>query len=329
MRQSLPIGFPKLLVSTMASGDVGHYIGESNISIMYSVVDIAGRNGLLDRVLGNAAGSVVGMAGVYLRDRNEEVETEEQREEGAEKGERKGGIRIGISMFGVTTPSVTFARHHLESILPDCEIYIFHATGSGGKAMERLIDEGKLDAILDLTTTEIADEVVGGVLSAGRDRLRAATRRDIPRVVSVGACDMVNFGPLGSVPSKFLGGRVFHEHNPSVTVMRTTGEENEEIGRVVARNLLGVSAQKDAGGESVIRRTRVLLPTGGISMLDAPGQKFWDVEADERLFATLENELGGSGISVTRDPRHINDAGFAVAAAEMLRELIEESRSQV
>lgn len=331
MRECLPIGFPKLLVSTMASGDVRPYIGETDISMMYSVVDIAGRNRVLERVLSNAAGAIAGMAGVYHCDTsllNAESESESGEKRTTEKP-RKSGLQIGITMFGVTTPAVTFAREHLETVLPGCEVYIFHATGSGGKAMERLIEEGQLDAVLDLTTTEIADEVVGGVLSAGEKRLSAATRRDIPRVVSVGACDMVNFGTEESVPSIFLAGdggkkRVFHRHNPTVTLMRTTGEENRKIATLMARNLLGDSDGKDDGGGLGARRTKVLLPTGGISMLDVPGQGFWDPQVDEVLFSTLENELQGSGITVTRDARQINDPGFAVAAAEMLRELIEE-----
>ncbi|KAJ5098939.1 hypothetical protein N7532_005940 [Penicillium argentinense] len=312
MREGLPVGFPKLMVSTMASGDVSPYIGETDIGMMYSVVDIAGRNRVLEMVLRNAGGAIAGMATSYHAQLSEFPEG-------------KTGVRIGISMFGVTTPAVTVAREHLESILPGCEVYVFHATGSGGRAMERLIGEKQLDAVLDLTTTEMADEVVGGVLSAGPERLTAATRRDIPRVVSVGACDMVNFGKFESIPERFAGDthtkRKFHRHNPTVSLMRTTGEECAEIARRIARNISGKATAQSGCGK--VTKTRVLLPTGGVSMIDVPGQPFWDPETDEVLFKTLEKELQGTGIEVVRDEREVNDSGFAVRAAEMLRDLIE------
>jgi len=302
MRDALPVGFPKLLVSTMASGDVAPYIGETDISMMYSVVDIAGRNRVLEGVLDNASGGIVGMARMFLKRQDRKIES--------------SGIKIAISMFGVTTPCVMRARERLEEVLDGCEVYIFHATGSGGRALERLVREGQIDAVLDLTTTEIADEVVGGVLSAGSGRLTAATVRDIPRIVSVGACDMVNFGEVGSVPAAFEG-RLFYEHNASVTLMRTTKEECGDIGRFIAGKLLGDSRHQ---GET--RRTRVVLPIGGVSMLDIPGQAFYDPEADEELFSILERELKGSGISVARDWRDINDPDFAVMVADDLVELI-------
>lgn len=310
LRDGLQIGFPKLMVSTMASGDVGPYIGEADITMMYSVVDIAGRNRVLDMVLRNAAGAIAGMGRVYCQQLQQAASVEGQKEHQA-RGSTT--IRIGISMFGVTTPAVTTARKHLESML-DCEVYVFHATGSGGRAMERLIFEGQLDAILDLTTTEIADEVVGGVLSAGPERLVAATKRDIPRVVSVGACDMVNFGTFDSIPEKFAddrANRVFHRHNPTVTLMRTTVEECRDIARVIARNV------RDAS------RTKVLLPTGGVSMIDVPGQPFWNPDVDGDFFNTLEEELRDSGIEIVKDGRDVNHPEFAKLAAEMLRDLIE------
>ncbi|KAJ5135850.1 uncharacterized protein N7515_005128 [Penicillium bovifimosum] len=302
MRDALPVGFPKLMVSTMASGDVGAYIGETDISMMYSVVDIAGRNRLLEGVLSNAAGGISGMARSYFSR--------------GSRGEDKG-VRIGISMFGVTTPGVTAARERLESVLEGCEVYVFHATGSGGRALERLAREGQIDAVLDLTTTEVADEVVGGVLSAGDERLRAATERNIPRVVSVGACDMVNFGEPESVPVRFREEkRVFHEHNATVTLMRTTKRECADIGVFIAGNLLRGAKEGEA------KRTKMILPVRGISMLDLPGQPFQDSEANETLFSTLERELEGSGISVRRDPRDINDPDFAVMVADELVNLI-------
>ncbi|OQE37676.1 hypothetical protein PENCOP_c009G02413 [Penicillium coprophilum] len=307
MRDALPIGFPKLLVSTMASGDVGPYIGETNISMMYSVVDIAGRNRVLEGVLDNAAGGIAGMASAYhKRQKNEKKQQVET-----------SSVSIGISMFGVTTPCVMRARERLEEVLKGCEVYVFHATGSGGRALERLVKEGQIDAVLDLTTTEIADEVVGGVLSAGAERLTAATVRNIPRVVSVGACDMVNFGEMGSVPGAFREGRLLHEHNAAVTLVRTNKKECEDIGRFIAKNLLREPREK---GE--LRRTKVILPVGGLSMLDIPGQPFHDPEADEILFSTLEKELEGSGITVVRDVRDINNPEFAVAVADELVKLI-------
>ncbi|KAJ5939570.1 hypothetical protein N7466_002704 [Penicillium verhagenii] len=318
MRDAVPIGFPKLLVSTMASGDVAPYIGETDIAMMYSVVDIAGRNRVLDKVLGNAAAAIVGMGWGYL--------TRCKAAEGS-----AGKVRIGITMFGVTTPAATMAKEHLELLFPGtCEIYTFHATGSGGRAMERLIAEGQLDAVLDLTTTEIADEVVGGVLSAGPGRIRAATARNIPRVLSTGACDMVNFGTAESVPACFRGGdsgvgRVLHSHNPTVTLMRTTKAECERIAKLIAKNLLGDASNGSKGGHHGSARTKVVFPVGGLSLLDVPDQPFWDPEADEALFSTLEDELKGSGIEVTRDRRDINDPGFAITVAEMLHGLIEES----
>ncbi|KAJ5379225.1 hypothetical protein N7509_012344 [Penicillium cosmopolitanum] len=305
LRDGLPVGFPKLMVSTMASGDVGPYIGETDIAMMYSVVDIAGRNRVLDTVLQNAAGAVAGMGRVYSSQQLEQQDSE-----------ATSSVRIGISMFGVTTPAVTTARKHLESILPGCEVYVFHATGSGGRAMERLISEGQLDAVLDLTTTEIADEVVGGVLSAGPDRLVAATKRDIPRVVSVGACDMVNFGTFDSIPEKFANDgakRVFHRHNPTVTLMRTTEKECRDIARVIARNIRGAS------------RTKVLLPIGGVSMVDVPGQPFWNPDVDGDFFSALEEELCDSEIEIVKDGRDINHPELAKLAAEMLRDLIKVS----
>ena len=321
MRHALPVGFPKLMVSTMASGDVGPYIGETDITLMYSVVDIAGRNSVLDRVLENAAAAAAGMARAY------QCRCGPTGQASRSPADRPCAPRIGITMFGVTTPGVTHARRYLESTMPGCEMYVFHATGSGGRAMERLVSEGQLDAVLDLTTTEIADEVVGGVLSAGPSRLEAATRRDIPRVVSVGACDMVNFGTPESVPAVFRAEgeskRVLYRHNSTVTLMRTTKEECAQIARMIARNI--VTGMKEEEGSGASCRTSVILPTGGISMLDVPGQPFWDPEADEMLFSTLEDELRGSGLKVIRDKRDINHPEFAVAAAEMLCQLVNRS----
>ena len=303
MRNVFPVGFPKLMVSTMASGDVKPYVEETDITMMYSVVDVAGTNRILRRILANAAGAVGGMAELSLSLSN------------ATSGEGDDGKkRIGITMFGVTTPCVDRIREHLEQT-QNYEVYVFHATGAGGKAMERLVREGQLDAVLDLTTTEIADELVGGVLSAGPGRLSAAAGAGIPLVISLGACDMVNFGTRDSVPERFAGGdRKLYQHNPTVTIMRTTPEECRDIARFMAKNL------RDALWPD---RIRLVFPTGGISMLDVPGQAFHDPEADAVLFNTIEQELAGTSIDIRRDPRHINDPDFAVALADSLVELMQ------
>lgn len=304
MQNALPVGFPKLMVSTMASGDVKSYVEETDITMMYSVVDIAGRNWVLERILGNAASAISGMAGYYLQNAT---------------GNKDGGggkKRIGITMFGVTTPCVDRVREYFDEQHPGkYEIYVFHATGAGGKAMERLISESQLDAIIDLTTTEVADELVGGILSAGPGRLSAAAAKGIPQVISVGACDMVNFGTKESVPTQFGdGGRKLYEHNPSVTLMRTTEEECRGIARFIGEKLRGAKNSK---------KVRFVLPTGGVSMLDVPGQAFHDPEADKVLFDTLEQELAETPIEIRRDTGAINDPGFAVAVAESLLELMQ------
>lgn len=311
MRAALPVGFPKVIVSTMASGDVRPYVGEADIAMLYSVVDIAGRNAVLDRVLGNAAGMVAGAADSYQL----------SFAEGEGEGEGQGGgnlkeraRRVGVSMFGVTTPCVTTLREYLtNNNTHDYEVYVFHATGAGGRAMERLIADGQLDAVVDMTTTEVADEVAGGVLSAGPQRLEAAARAGIPCLVSVGACDMANFGPLEDVPAVFKERRL-HPHNPSVTLMRTSEDECRRIAQFIASKLRA-SSRPDL--------VRVVLPTGGVSAIDLPGLPFHDPDADSVLFSTLEDELEGSGIPVLRDPRQINDPEFAMSAAMSIVELIQ------
>ena len=303
MRNVFPVGFPKLMVSTMASGDVKPYVEETDITMMYSVVDVAGTNRILRRILANVAGAVGGMAELSLSLSN------------ATSGEGDDGKkRIGITMFGVTTPCVDRIREHLEQT-QNYEVYVFHATGAGGKAMERLVREGQLDAVLDLTTSEIADELVGGVLSAGPGRLSAAAGAGIPQVISLGACDMVNFGTRDSVPERFAGGdRKLYQHNPTVTIMRTTPEECRDIARFMAKKL------RDASRPD---RIRLVFPTGSISMLDVPGQAFHDPEADAVLFDTIEQELASTSIDICRDPRQINDPNFAVALADSLVELMQ------
>ncbi|GFG02118.1 UPF0261 protein SACE_5696 [Aspergillus udagawae] len=309
MRAAVPVGFPKLMVSTMASGDVAPYVEETDLTLMYSVVDVAGTNRILNRILTNAAAAVAGMAVSYAS---------QAQAQSMQQADRKDGkTRIAITMFGVTTPAVNTIRERLQQTL-DCEVYVFHATGAGGKAMERLIREGQLDAVVDLTTTEVPDEVVGGVLSAGPRRLIAAAEAGLPQIISVGACDMVNFGPRETVPARFRDSqRLLYEHNPTVTLMRTTPEECERIARFMAEKLKAHVAHPE--------RVRVILPAAGISMLDTPGQPFHDREADEALFSTLEHELDGTGIAVLSDKREINDPEFAISVADSLADLLRSS----
>ncbi|VTT85796.1 Transcriptional regulator [Halorubrum sp. DM2] len=283
--RALPVGVPKFMVSTVASGDTEPYVGHADIAMMYSVADIEGLNQLSRTVIANAALAVVGMIS-----RDPDVETEEK-------------PTIGITMFGVTTPSVQTAREWLEA--QGYETIVFHATGTGGRAMESLVEEGVIDAVLDVTTTEWADELVGGVLSAGPERLEAAGNAGVPQVVSTGALDMVNFGPESSVPEEFAD-RHFHVHNPQVTLMRTTPEENVELGRIIAEKLNAATGP-----------VTVALPLGGVSMLDAPGEEFHDPEADAALFDALREHLDDDVELIEMDA-NINDEEFALALAKRI-----------
>ena len=315
MRHCCPVGFPKLMVSTMASGDIKPYIEETDISMMYSVVDIAGVNSILKRILGNAAGSIVGMTTAYHTAMNAPPpEPESPTQETLPSSDQ--GKRIAITMFGVTTPCVDHIRSIFAAPPNDVlglEVYVFHATGSGGRAMERLIREGQIDAVLDVTTTEIADELFGGVLNAGPERLEAALQRGIPYVISVGACDMVNFGPKDSVPEKFKD-RNLYVHNPTVTLMRTTPDENQAIGHFIADKIKMFAQNKD--------NVRVLLPTEGVSMIDAPDQPFHDPGADERLFEAIEDGLEKSEVQVEPIKANVNDEEFAKECARVLLDLL-------
>jgi len=301
MRDACPVGFPKLMVSTMTSGDVRHYVGETDITMMYSVVDIAGLNSTLKQILSNGAGAICGMTLAHV---------EHQKEPEVAKGKR-----IAITMFGVTTPAVDNIRNILTSTphdVSDYELYVFHASGSGGRAMERLIEEGRIDAVIDLTTTEVADELFGGVLAAGPNRLEAAVEKGIPIVLSTGACDMINFGPKDTVPEKHKD-RNLYVHNPSVTLMRTTKDENRQIGEFIVNKLKASRAPSNI---------KVMLPAGGISMIDKADQPFRDPEADAELFKTITDGLGDSKIEVIQSEEHINDEAFAVQVCEQLLEIM-------
>ena len=302
----------------MASGDIKPYIEETDITMMYSVVDIAGINSILKRILGNAAGSIVGMTTAYhsslITPAPPSPEASSPTSESGPTGSHPS--RIGITMFGVTTPCVDQVRRILTSPPNDVlnlELYIFHATGSGGRAMERLIREHQLDAVLDLTTTEIADELFGGVLNAGPERLEAALTRGIPYVISVGACDMVNFGPRDSVPQKYAE-RNLYVHNPTVTLMRTTADENASIGHFIADKIKQYAADTE--------NVRVLLPRSGVSAIDARGGPFHDPDADQKLFAAIEDGLEGSGVEVKGLKCNVNDGEFAEEAASVLVEML-------
>lgn len=306
MRNALPIGFPKLVVSTMGSGNTGPYVGETDITMMYSVVDIAGTNSILKGILDNAAGAISGLAYAYWK--------RCIKKEQANNVPRKKGI--GLTMFGITTPCVEMVKNILEKNSKEYEIYIFHATGPGGKAMERLIREKRIDAVLDVTTTEIADYVCGGILSAGPERLSAAAEMGIPQIVSVGACDCVNFGPRDSIPEKFKD-RVLVQHNPDMTLMRSNADECAEIGKFIAGRLKEKAKRKDL--------VKVCLPRKGTSMLAVEGGKFHDVEADKMLFEAIKDGLDGSGIEVLEKNRTVNDEEFAQFMAEELIQLISKS----
>lgn len=288
--QALPVGFPKLLVSTMASGDVKPYVGEVDTTLMYSVVDVAGINSISAMVLGNAAAAIAGMAKAY------------EARLTAPPGEHKP--LIGVTMFGVTTPAADEARRTLTDL--GYEVLVFHATGTGGRAMEKLVESGLLSGVCDLTTTELADDLVGGVLSAGPHRLELAGAKGLPQVVSLGALDMVNFGPMETVPPRFAGRNLF-VHNPTVTLMRTTTEEMAELGRRIAAKLAAATGP-----------TELFIPLRGVSAIDVDGAPFRDAEADSALFAALREGLAESSVVVHEVDQAINDRGFGKAMAEAL-----------
>ncbi|MFO0899554.1 MAG: Tm-1-like ATP-binding domain-containing protein [Pirellulales bacterium] len=283
--RSLPLGVPKLMVSTLASGQVRPYVADKDILMLNAVVDIAGLNRISRTVLSSAAAA---MAGLVQHRRIE--------------ARRDDKPLVAATMFGVTTPCVDEARRVLEAA--GYEVLVFHATGIGGQAMESLIAEGLVAGVLDITTTELADELVGGVLSAGPTRLTAAVQARIPQVVSVGALDMVNFGPRSTVPEKFAH-RKFHQHNATITLMRTTAEENAALGAEIGRKLAGAGDLAE-----------ILLPAQGVSALDAAGQPFDDPAARQALFAGVQEHCGTVPCTVV--DRHINDPEFARLAAEAL-----------
>lgn len=306
MRSALPVGFPKLMVSTMASGNVSNFVGETDITMMHSVVDIAGQNQILNPILENAAGMIAGAAKAYQN------RLKLEKEGGLFKAKKKKSV--AITMFGVTTPAADAARKYMEN--KGYEVLVFHATGVGGRAMEKLISQHRIDGVLDLTTTELADELVGGVLSAGPDRLTAAARAEIPQVVSLGALDMVNFGPRPSVPLQFSE-RLLYKHNPDITLLRTSVDENEKLGKQIAEKL-----RENAKKPEMVQ---VFIPLGGLSMLSTRDGPFYDEDADKALIESLIQGLEGSGIHVVQDKRAVNDDGFSTDMARALMKFMEKS----
>lgn len=292
--RALPIGVPKMMVSTMASGNVSQYVGTSDIIMMPSIVDVAGLNKISKTIFKNAVLAIAGMVG--MADKIKEVEED-------------GKPLIAATMFGVTTPCVDFAKEYLEE--RGYEVLVFHATGTGGKTMESLIDAGFFKGVLDITTTEWCDEIVGGVLGAGPDRLEAAGRNHVPQVVSVGALDMVNFGPIDTIPEKFKS-RNLYKHNPTVTLMRTTVEENIKFGQKIAEKL-----------NASFGKTVLILPLKGVSMIDAPGQPFYGSKEDEALFDTLKNNIDKDKVNIVEMDNNINEKAFAQRAAEELIKMLE------
>ena len=287
--RTLPIGVPKLMVSTMASGNVAPYVGPTDIMMMHAVADVAGLNAITRRVIGNAAHAAAGMAMTGV------------------PASQDAKRAVGLTMFGVTTSCITQIRHLIEG---DSECFVFHATGTGGQCLEKLIDSGLITAALDITTTEVADHLFGGVLACTDDRFGSVIRTRSPWVGSVGACDMVNFGGRETVPPQF-GSRNLYVHNAQVTLMRTTAEENAAIGRWIIERV----NQMDGP-------VRFLLPLHGVSAIDAPGKPFHDAQADSALFAAIRDAWKSApNRQLIEIDAHINDPAFAEAAVHHFRDI--------
>ncbi|MDN3297573.1 Tm-1-like ATP-binding domain-containing protein [Streptomyces ficellus] len=302
--RALPLGVPKLMVSSMASGDVAAYVGSTDITMMYSVVDIAGINSVSAPVLANAADAAAGMAKGFAAASRALLP--------ADLG-AGGKPLIAASMAGVTTPGVDAARERLTGL--GYEVLVFHTSGAGGRTLESLAGQRLFAGVLDLTLSELADDHCGGILTAGPDRLVAAGRQGIPQVVSLGALDMVKFGPPDTVPAR-MRERHVHVHNPSITVVRTTARECAELGRRVAAKL------RAATGPAA-----VCLPLRGVSTLGAPGGPYHDPDADGALFDAVRDGLRGSAVDVVEVDTHINDPAFGRAASDLLHGMISTVRT--
>lgn len=290
--RALPIGLPKLMLSTVASGNVASYVGPSDICMMYSVTDVAGLNRISRVILANAARAIAGMA-------TASVDIKEDKP------------AIGLSMFGVTTPCVT---QIVDRLKPKYDCLVFHATGTGGQSMEKLADSHLVNGLLDITTTEVCDLLMGGIFPCTEDRFGAVARTRLPYVGSCGALDMVNFAGRQTVPAHYQN-RNLYEHNPQITLMRTTPDENARMGRWIAEKLNACEGP-----------VTFLIPEGGVSALDAPGQPFWDPAADAALFTAIENTLQAKPQRVLlRIPHHINSPEFADAAVAAFRNIASEA----
>jgi uncharacterized protein (UPF0261 family)/ABC-type branched-subunit amino acid transport system ATPase component len=288
----LPIGVPKVMVSTVASGDVKPYVGPSDICMMYSVTDVAGINRISEKVLANAAHALAGMLAFSRPSAPSEAQSKPA---------------LGLTMFGLTTPCVQAVCKQLEA---EYDCLVFHATGTGGQSMEKLADSGLLAGVLDITTTEVADEIVGGVLTAGPSRMDVFARTTIPYVGSCGALDMVNFWARPTVPARFKD-RTLHVHNPNVTLMRTTPDEAAGIGRFIVDKLNRMEGP-----------VRFLIPEGGLSGLDRPGGPFWDPAANRALVDVIASSFrAGTNRKLRRLPHHINDPAFADALVATFNEI--------
>ena len=290
--RTLPVGVPKVMVSTVGGGDVSAYAGSKDITFMPSVVDVAGINRLSRAIYANAAGAIAGM-----------VKTEAE----ATADERP---LIAASMFGNTTAAVDHARGLLEA--EGYEVLVFHATGSGGRTMEDLIRDGYIAGCLDMTTTELADEICDGVFSAGPDRVQAAPRQGVPTVIVPGCVDMANFGGIETVPDHYRE-RTLYEWNPEVTLLRTNEEENRQMGAMLA-------AAANAGQAG---KVSVLIPLGGVSMLDSEGDRFWNPSADQACYDALKGDLRAD-IPLIEMDANINDPEFAEKAVSLLLEILQE-----
>ena len=296
--RALPIGVPKVLISSVASGNVAPYVGPADIMMLYSVTDVAGLNTVSRQVLANGAAAIVGMV------KARSASGERERTPARRASEKPA---IGLTMFGVTTPCVDAIAAALEE---DFECLVFHATGVGGQSMEKLVDSGALSAVIDITTTEVCDLLFGGVLPAAEDRFGAIARTRVPYIGSCGALDMVNFGPTESVPERYRG-RTLQVHNPTVTLMRTTPEENARVGRWIGERLNRMDGP-----------VRFFLPEGGVSALDAPGRPFSDPGADEELFRALETTVRQTATRrLIRIPANINDPRFSAEIVAEFRRL--------